>query len=114
MNKTIMIVASDQSFYGPYVSMLEGTGNEIIHVYTAEEALFVLEKRKPDLIITEIVFDMMTGDTLFLLVKSMSTHEDIPFIIVSSISLKPYKSLMDIDPNLALLKKKTMTKAKID
>jgi len=113
MSKVIMIVDAEQSFHERYVSMLEDTGYEIIHAYTAEEALLVLEKRRPDLIITEIVLDLMTGDTLFLHVKSMSTHENIPFILVGSISLKPYKSLMDVDPNLVFLDKKSMTKTKL-
>lgn len=113
MNKTIMIVDSEQYFHEFYDSMLVDTDYEIIHAYTAEEALFVLEKRRPDLIITEIVLDLMTGDTLFLHVKSMSTHEDIPFILVGSISLKPYKSLKDVDQNLIFLDKKSMTKEKL-
>ncbi len=113
MNRTIMIVDSEQSFHELYASMLEGTGYEIIHAYDGEEALSMLERKKPDLIITEIVFDMMTGDTFFLLVKSMSTHENIPFIIVSSISLKSYKSLKDVDPNLVLLDKRSMAKEKL-
>lgn len=113
MNKTIIVVDSEQYFHESYDSMLEDTGYEIIHAYTAEEALLVLEKRRPDLIISEIVLDLMTGDTLFLHVKSMSTHEDIPFILVGSISLKPYKSLKGVDQNLVLLDKESMTKQKL-
>ncbi len=48
---------------------------------------------------------MMTGDTLFLYIKSMPEYEHIPVIIASNVSLRPYKSLKEVDPNLVFLDK---------
>ncbi len=55
---------------------------------------------------------MMTGDTLFLYIKSMPEHEHIPVIIASNVSLRPYKSLKEIDPNLVFLDK-TVTRERL-
>ncbi len=103
MNKTIMIVDDEQHFHDTYTEMLEDTDYEVISVYDGDEALSKLEEKKPDLIITDIVLNMMTGDTLFLYIKSMPGYEDIPVIIASNVSLKPYKNLKEIEPNLFYL-----------
>jgi CheY-like chemotaxis protein len=113
MNKTIMIVDDEQHFHDTYTEMLENSEYEVISVYDGEEALVKLEEKRPDLIITEIVFSMMTGDTLFLYIKSMPECEDIPFIMTSNVSLRPYKSLKEIDPNLTFLQKAYLTKERL-
>ncbi len=112
MGKTIMIVEDDQIFHDIYAEMLEGTDYRLIHVYDGDEALSKLEKKKPDLIILDILLDMMTGDTLFLYLKSILECEDIPVIIISSQSKRDYKSLRDVEPNLIFLDK-TVTKEKL-
>ena len=105
MNRSIMIVDDEQHFHDRYAAMLEDSEYEIISAYDGDEALLKLEKRKPDLMIIDIVLDMMTGDTLFLYLKSMPEYEDIPVIMTSNVSLRPYKSLKEIDPNLVFLDK---------
>ncbi len=55
---------------------------------------------------------MMTGDTIFLYIKSMPEYEHIPVIIVSNVSLRPYKNLKQIDPGLAFLDK-TVTRERL-
>ncbi len=103
--KTIMIVDADQHFHDLYTAILKDSGFAVINVYDGHEALSKLKKKKPDLIITDILLDMMTGDTLFLYVKCMPECEHIPVIIISNASLEPYKYLKEIDPSLVLLKK---------
>ncbi len=105
MNKTIMIVDDEQHFHDRYTAMLEDTEYEVLSVYVGDEALSKLEEKKPDLIITDIVLNMMTGDTLFLYIKSMPEYEHIPVIIASNVSLRPYKNLKKIDPDLVFLNK---------
>ncbi len=100
-----MIVEDDQSFHDLYAAMLEDTGYGLIHAYDGDEALVKLDEQRPDLIITEIVFSMMTGDTLFLYIKSMPEYEDIPVMMTSDVSMRPYKSLKEIDPNLVFFDK---------
>jgi CheY-like chemotaxis protein len=100
-----MIVDDEQHFHDRYAAILNDSDYEVISVYDGEEALLKLEEMKPDLIITEIVLSMMTGDTLFLYIKSMPEYENIPVIIVSNVSLRPYKDLKKIDPCLVFLDK---------
>ncbi len=48
---------------------------------------------------------MVTGDTLFLYLKSMLKFADIPIIIVSSANKLNYTNLMEIDSELVFLDK---------
>ncbi len=112
MTKIILIVDEKKYYHDLYAEMLKGSDCDIINVYDGEEALSKLEENKPDLIITEIVFSMMTGDTLFLCIKSMPEYEHISVIIASNVSLRPYKSLKEIDPNLIFLDK-TVTRERL-
>ncbi len=107
-----MVVDDEQRFHDTYTAMLEDSDYEVISVYDGDEALSKLEEKKPDLIITDIVLNMMTGDTLFLYIKSMPEYEHIPVIIASNVSLRPYKSLREIDPNLVFLDK-TFTRERL-
>ncbi len=103
--KTIMIVDDEQPFHDRYTEMLDGTDYEIIRAYEGDEALSILEKKRPDLIITDITLNMMTGDTLFLYIKSMPEHKDIPVIMASNFSPQPYENLKMVDPGLVFLDK---------
>ncbi len=112
MAKTIMVVDDDQVFHDLYSDMLEDTDYRIIHAYDGDEALSKLEEEKPDLFILDMLMDMMTGDTVFLCLKSMPECEEIPIIVISSQSKRSYKSIMGVDPNLVCLDK-TVTKEKL-
>jgi len=112
MAKTIMVVDDDQVFHDLYSDMLEDTDYRIIHAYDGDEALSKLEEEKPDLFILDMLMDMMTGDTVFLYLKSMPECEEIPIIVISSQSKRSYKSIMGVDPNLVCLDK-TVTKEKL-
>ncbi len=112
MAKTIMVVDDDQVFHDLYSDMLEDTDYRIIHAYDGDEALSKLEEEKPDLFILDMLMDMMTGDTVFLYLKSMPECEEIPIIVISSQSKRSYKSIMGVDPNLVCLDK-TVTKDKL-
>ena len=105
MGKTIMVVDDDQVFHDLYTEMLEDTDYRLIHVYDGDDALLKLEEDKPDLFILDIVMDMMTGDTVFLYLKSMPECKEIPIIVISSMPKKNYKSLKDVAPNLTFLDK---------
>jgi len=110
--KTIMIVDDEQVFHDRYSEMLDGSDYEIIRAYEGDEALTILGKKRPDLIITDITLNMMTGDTLFLHIKSMPEYKDIPVIMASDFSPQPYKNLRMVDPDLVFLDK-TFTKEEL-
>jgi len=112
MRKTVMIVDDEQPFHDLYTQMLEGSNYRMVNVYDGYEALSRLEEKRPDLIISDITLNMMTGDTLFLHLKSMPAYEDIPFIMATDISSLPYNNLRKIDPNLVFLDK-TFTRERL-
>lgn len=112
MAKIIMIIDDDQVFHDLYTEMLEDTDYRLIHAYDGDAALLQLEQEKPDLFILDMLMDMMTGDTVFLYLKSMPECADIPIIVISGQSKRSYKSLKDVDPNLTFLDK-TVTKEKL-
>ena len=112
MAKTIMIIDDDQVFHDLYTEMLEDTDYRLIHSYDGDEALLKLEEEKPDLFILDMLMDMMTGDTVFLYLKSMPECGEIPIIVISGMPKRRYKSLKDVDPNVTFLDK-TVTKEKL-
>ena len=100
-----MIVEDERHFQELYTSLLDDTDYEIIRAYDGDEALEQLEKKKPDLIILDMILDMVTGDTYFLYLKGMPDCADIPIIVVSNTSKRDYRNLLEIDPNLVFLDK---------
>jgi len=110
MCKTIMIVEDEQNFHTIYEAILKDRDYRIIHAWDVDEALSKLEEEKPDLIILDIVLNTVTGDTLFLHLKSISEYADIPVVIISASSEKYHKTLRIIDPKLVYIEKPYLTK----
>ena len=110
MYKKILIVEDEEHFHDLYKEMLEGNGYDFISVYDGDEAMGKVEQEKPDLIITDMLLNMVTGDTFLLYLKEMPEYADVPVIIVSAYSQKDYKSLKHIDPNLVYIEKLNLTK----
>lgn len=108
-----MIVDDEQSCHDHYEKMLRDTDYRIIRAYDGDEALAKLEEKKPDLMIIDMILDMMTGDTLFLYLKSMPGFDDIPVIMASSLSSRSYKNLKKIDPDLVFLDKAIIKKERL-
>ncbi|MHC4270340.1 MAG: response regulator [Planctomycetota bacterium] len=113
MGKTIMIVEDNELFQNLYAEMLADTDYEIIRAYDGDEALEKLEEKKPDLIILDILLGMVTGDTFFLYLKSMTDCADIPIIIISNYKKRDYKNLLEMDQSLVFFDK-TVTKEQLN
>ncbi|MGR3175604.1 MAG: response regulator [Candidatus Scalindua sp.] len=113
MSKTVMIVEDEHTFHELYEKMLEDTNYELIRAYDGSEALSKLHEVKPDIIILDMLMDMMTGDTFFLLLKSMPEFADIPVIIISSLPESEFKNLRKLDPNLIYIDKMDVTRQRL-
>jgi CheY-like chemotaxis protein len=113
MYKKILIVEDEPWFHVLYKEMFEGKGYDIVSVYDGDEALEKVKQEKPDLIITDILMDMVTGDTFFLYLKSMPECADIPVIVISAFSQKCYKGLKEIDPKLVYIEKSKLTEEQL-
>jgi len=112
MPKRILIVEDEDPFHILYKAMLEGNDYDIVSAYDGDEAMEKVEQAKPDLIITDILLDMVTGDTFFLYLKGMPGYADIPIIMISAFSQKEYRGLKEIDPKLVYIEKSTLTEEK--
>ncbi len=113
MGKTIMIVEDEQSYHDIYKIILKERDYETIHAYDGDEALAIMEEKKPDLIIIDLLLDLVTGDTFFLYIKGMPEYSHIPVIFLSSCSKNRIKSLKQIDPGLVFFNKSELTKEKL-
>ena len=113
MAKKILIVEDEPNFHEIYKEMFEGKGYDIVSAYDGDEALEKVKQEKPDLIITDILMDMVTGDTFFLYLKEMPECADIPVIVISAFSQKDYKGLKEIDPELVYIEKSKLTEEKL-
>ncbi len=114
MSKTIMIVEDEKEFHEMYEMMFEGRDYKLIYAYDGEEAMPMLEDKKPDLIILDNIMNMVTGDSFFLHLKGYDDLADIPVIIISSSNpKKQLKGLKKIDPNLLYLDKAVLTKKRL-
>jgi CheY-like chemotaxis protein len=109
MAKKILIVEDEPNFHEIYKEIFEGKDYAIVSAYDGDEALEKVKQEKPDLIITDILMDMVTGDTFFLYLKSMPECADIPVIVISAFSQKCYKGLKEIDPTLVYIEKSKLT-----
>ncbi len=109
MAKKILIVEDEKPFHDIYEAMLEDKGYDIICAYDGGEAMEKLQQEKPDLIITDILMDMISGDTFVLYLKGMPEYADVPVIIISSMPQKQFNNLKEIDPKLVYLNKADLT-----
>ena len=109
MAKKILIVEDEKSFHDIYEAMLEDKGYDIICAYDGGEAMEKLQQEKPDLIITDILMDMISGDTFVLYLKGMPEYADVPVIIISSMPQKQFNNLKEMDPKLVYLNKADLT-----
>ena len=113
MSKTVMIVEDEHAFHELYEKMLEDTNYELMRAYDGSEALSKLHEKKPDIIILDMLMDMMTGDTFFLHLKSMSEYADIPVIIISALPESEFKNLRELDPDLIYIDKLDVTRQRL-
>jgi twitching motility two-component system response regulator PilH len=113
MVKKIMIVEDEEDFHDIYTGFFKDKDYDIIFTYDGDEALEKLAQTKPDLIITDIVMDMVRGDSFFLLLKGMPKYADIPIIVISACSQKDYKNLQELDPNIVYIEKSDLTEEKL-
>ena len=93
--------------------MLKDTDYKIIHTYDGYEAMEKLEEVRPDLVIIDVIMSLVTGDTLFLYLKSITEYADIPVIIISAQSERQFRGLKNTDPGLIFIEKSHLTRERL-
>ena len=83
--KTILLVDDEPAWLDAMKMALKDEGYKAITVTSGEEALQKLEKRKPDLIMTDVRMPVMNGFDLYEKIRENPKLARIPVVFMSSI-----------------------------
>lgn len=86
--KKILIIEDEAALLYALKARLTVDGFQVLTALTAEEALEVLEKEKPEIIVLDILLPKMDGFEFLKKVKSDKEKAKIPVIIISNLSKK--------------------------
>jgi CheY-like chemotaxis protein len=81
----VLVVDDDDSYCTIIRELLIRNGYCVLVAYSAEQALEVIAKERPDLILTDIMMPEVDGLTLIRRLRSTPTHSEIPTIVVSAL-----------------------------
>ena len=81
--KTLLIVEDDDDFQILYRLYLQGQSYRILEARNGKEALEVIGREKPDLIILDMIMPEMDGEEFFVKLRTEKKMTDIPVIIAS-------------------------------
>lgn len=88
MAKKIMIIDDEPDILRLAIVRLETSGYEVIKAVDSEEALEILKKTRPDLILLDLLLPKMQGDELCVKLKSDAKTKDIPIILFTASVLR--------------------------
>jgi len=84
--KTILLVDDDVDFYEMQRHVLESHGFRVVYASDAEEALEMMDKEKPNLLITDLMMGSLDeGFSLSKRMKSDPRFQKVPVLIVTAI-----------------------------
>ncbi|HOK40038.1 MAG TPA: response regulator [bacterium] len=84
--KFILIVDDSKTIHTQLRQILMENNFNVIEAYNGKEALEILERKKPDLILSDIEMPEMDGYEFCKRVKTNPKTENIPFVILSSLT----------------------------
>jgi DNA-binding response OmpR family regulator len=84
MAKTIMIIDDDRTTLILEKTRLEANHYEVLFAFDGEEALRIMKKNKPDLIVLDIQMPNMNGYTFILELQKIKDFKNIPIIILTA------------------------------
>lgn len=88
--KTILIIEDQKNMSDTYKLQLETNGYKILQAFTSQEALEILKKSQPDLIILDLVMPDIQGLDLLGEIKKMPDCGTIPVVVTTAL-LSPEK-----------------------
>ena len=83
MSKTVLIVDDDEELHLLYGLYLRGASYEILEAFNGKQALELLEKNRPDVIVLDMIMPEMDGETFLRQMNGMVALNQIPVIIAS-------------------------------
>lgn len=87
-DKNVMVVEDNEKNRKLMRVVLKAKGYNVIEATTGEEALTILKKQKPDIILMDIQLPGIDGLTLVKQIKADTTTKDIPIIAVTAYAMK--------------------------
>lgn len=81
--KKILIVDDDSDFQDIYQLYLRGESFQVLTALNGKEALAVLEKETPDLIILDLIMPVMDGEEFYMGLRAQEKWRQIPVIVAS-------------------------------
>ena len=79
----IMIVDDDEDLHTLYRLYLQGESFQTLQAYNGKEALEIVAKDRPDLIVLDMIMPVMDGEEFFIKLRTEKKIKDIPVIIAS-------------------------------
>ena len=104
MSKTILIVEDDSDFQDIYQLYLQGESFRVLTALNGKEAVEVLEKETPDLIILDLIMPVMDGEEFYAWLRAQEKWRYIP-VIVASVNEKTPQRMTDLGGIAGSLKK---------
>lgn len=86
---TVMVVDDSTMIVDVFVAMLQRNGYETLSAYGGEEAVELLKKECPDLILLDIMMEPMDGWSTLMAIKNNPAMADIPVMMLTAKQLNP-------------------------
>ena len=83
---TILIVEDEATNRRALAAMLKLEGYQTLEAYSGQQALRLLEKELPDLILLDLMMPEMDGYDVFRTLKSNARTQDIPVLVISALA----------------------------
>jgi DNA-binding response OmpR family regulator len=102
--KKILIVEDDTDFQDIYQLYLQGESFQVLTTMNGKEAIALLEKETPDLIILDLIMPVMDGEEFYMWLRAQEKWRRIP-VIVASVNDKMPQGVTDLGGIAGSLKK---------
>jgi two-component system, OmpR family, response regulator VanR len=102
-NPKILIVDDDEDLHTLYGLYLQGESFEIARAFNGKQALEVVEKENPDLIVLDMIMPIMDGEEFF--IKLRTEKKNHTPVIIASVNEKIPQKLFDLGDIYTTLKK---------
>jgi DNA-binding response OmpR family regulator len=102
--KKILIVEDDSDFQDIYQLYLQGESFQVLMALNGKEAMAVLEKETPDLIILDLIMPVMDGEEFYVWLRAQERWRSMP-VIIASVNEKMPQGIVDLGGIAGSLKK---------
>ncbi len=83
--KRILVAEDDKFLANVLLSKLQKEGFEVIHTFEGEEALAKIRKKRPDLVLLDLILQVKDGFDVLKELKADESLKSIPVIILSNL-----------------------------